>query len=186
MGTDEQAAFNCRHHIDHCSYEPDRESLLERAQRGQADAQFELGGILTEGEGVLQNYQDAFKWTRKAAEQGHVDAQSSLGWMYAIGKGVPQNFKEAVKWLQKAAEQGNGFGQSSLGWMYITGKGVSQDYVQAHMWLNLAVSNSGEIEALRESAVKGRDEAEREMSSEQIAEAQRLARKWKPKDFNVE
>ena len=63
--------------------------------------------------------------------------------------------------------------------MYDYGRGVPQDYVQAHKWYNLAASNtSGED---REQAVKNRDLIAEKMTSEQIAEAQRLAREWKPK-----
>ncbi len=49
-----------------------------------------------------------------------------------------------------------------------------QDYVQAHMWLNLA-SAEGEIDASKE-----RDKLAEKMTTVQIAEAQRLAREWKP------
>jgi len=56
---------------------------------------------------------------------------------------------------------------------------VPQDFVQAHMWYNLAASDlTGDD---RELAAKNRDSLAEEMTSEQIAEAQRLAREWKPK-----
>lgn len=63
------------------------------------------------------------------------------------------------------------------------GQGVPQDKVRAHMWFNLAASNFpivffGED---REAAVKGRDGVAEKMTWEQILEAQRLAREWKPK-----
>ncbi len=51
------------------------------------------------------------------------------------------------------------------------GHGVPQDYVQAHMWYSLAAERSS----------PGEDRVEAKMSPEQIAEAQRLAREWKPK-----
>ena len=55
------------------------------------------------------------------------------------------------------------------------GQGVTQDYVQAHMWFNLAAAQGDEIPR------KNRDAVAERMTSEQIAEAQRLAREWKPK-----
>jgi len=58
---------------------------------------------------------------------------------------------------------------------------VSQDYIQAHMWYNLATA-SAEDDEDRDMAAKGRDEVAEKMTSEQIAEAQRLAREWKPKN----
>jgi TPR repeat protein len=60
--------------------------------------------------------------------------------------------------------------------MYATGRGVPQDYVQAHMWINLAASRPTGEE--RETAAELRDLLRTQMTPEQIAEAQRLAREW--------
>ena len=76
---------------------------------------------------------------------------------------------------RRAAEQGYAGAQSNLGFMYGKGRGVPLDYVQAHMWLNLATKQG--IERAR----KARDELAKKMTPAQIAEAQRLAREWKPK-----
>jgi hypothetical protein len=59
--------------------------------------------------------------------------------------------------------------------MYDNGNGVPQDYVQAHMWFNLAGVQGDE------DATKKRDIVAAKMTPDQIAEAQRLAREWKPK-----
>ncbi len=62
--------------------------------------------------------------------------------------------------------------------MLLEGKGIPIDYVEAHLWLNLyAAQSSGED---RETAADARDLAARQMTSEQLVEAQRLAREWKP------
>jgi len=76
--------------------------------------------------------------------------------MYSNGLGVPQNHKEAVK-------------------LYRQGKGVPQDYVLAHMWWNICGSIGDEV------CVRNRNIVEKKMSPQQIEEAQRLARNWKPK-----
>jgi len=81
--------------------------------------------------------------------------------------------------LMKRAEQGYADAQNNLGTMYDKGQGVPQDYIQAHMWYNLAASSSRGDD--RERNVKNRDLVAEEMTSEQIAEAHRLAREWKPK-----
>ncbi len=95
--------------------------------------------------------------------------------MYEKGNGVPQNDTEAVKWFRLAADQKKAHAQSWLGYMYENGKGVSQDYVLALMWLNLAVAQGDADSAKRV------EKLEKEMTPEQIAEAQRLAREWIPK-----
>ena len=113
------------------------------------------------------------------AEQGNADAQYSLGLAYHEGEGVPQDHAEAVKWYRLAADQGEAKAQANLGLMYAIGEGVPQDYVLAHKWINLAASRlTGEE---REKRVKARDSVAEKMTPEQIAEAQRLAREWKPK-----
>ncbi len=59
--------------------------------------------------------------------------------------------------------------------MYSAGDGVPQDYVKAHLWFNLAAAQGNE------DARELRDLWAKKMTPEQIAEAQRLAREWKPK-----
>jgi TPR repeat protein len=127
------------------------------------------------GEGVPQNDAEAAKWYRKAADRGHADAQFKVALMYSMGKGVPQNDAEAANWCQKAADQGQADAQHTLGLMYATGRGVLQDDVQAHLWLNLAGASGDD------RAAQLRDDVAAKMTPAQIAEAQKLAREWKPK-----
>src|SRR5258708_1935052 len=75
------------------------------ADEGDADAQFNLGLMYTDGLGVPRDYSEAVKWFQKAADQGNAVAQFNLGHMYADGWGVPQNDAEAVRWYRKAADQ---------------------------------------------------------------------------------
>ena len=56
--------------------------LQEKAAKGDANAQFNLAIMYTNGEGVLQDYKQAFKWFTKAAEQGEALAQFNVGVMY--------------------------------------------------------------------------------------------------------
>ena len=99
--------------------------------------------------------------------------------MYVNGQGVPQDYAEAVKWTRKAAEMGHASAQFNLGLMYNKGQGVPKDYVQAHKWFNLSTANNPE-KINREKGVAGRDLVAGKMTPAQIAEAQKLARVWKP------
>ena len=114
------------------------------------------------------------KFYHREAEQGKAYAQFKLGEMYAKGKDVPRDDLEAVKWYRKAAEQGHGSAQNNLGVKYSEGQGVPQDYIEAHKWFNIAGAKG------LENGRKNRDEIEKFMTPEQIAEAQKLAREWKP------
>ena len=163
-------------------YAEARRLMRPLAEQGDAQAQYSLGFMYQYGKGVRQDYTEAVKWFRRAAEQGNAQAQHSLGVMYGTGRGVSQDYAEAVKWQRLAAEQGLTDAQYSLGIMYAKGHGVPQDYVQAHMWSNLAASRYPASEAeSRDKAVKNRDIIASKMTPAQIAEAQKLAREWKPK-----
>ena len=152
------------------------------AEQGDASAQLNLGIMFDQGQGVTQDYAAAAAWFRMAAEQGEAKAQFNLGVMYSNGQGVPQDYAAAVSWWRKAADQGAADAQFNLGLMYAKGQGVPQDYVQAHMWTNLAASRLAASEKeKRDDAVKNRDVVAAKMTPAQIAEAQKLAREWKPK-----
>ena len=147
---------------------------LPLAEQGDATAQFYFGSLYNDGIGVPQNYKEAVKWFRLSAEQGHAKAQYNLGVTYDKGLGVPQDYKEAVRLYRLSAEQGDASAQFNLGFMYGTGKGVLQDYSLAHMWWNICGSSGDK------DCVKNRNIVEKKMSKQQIEEAQRLARNWKP------
>jgi TPR repeat protein len=133
------------------------------------------------GEGVARR-REATKWYRKAAEHGIAEAQNNLGHMYYGGEGVPQDYAEATKWYRKAAEQGNAKAQGSLGFIYLMGRGVPKDYVISHMWFNLAGARFSASERKKREIVEHyMDIVDSKMTPAQIAEAQRLAREWKPK-----
>jgi TPR repeat protein len=83
-----------------------------------------------------------------------------------------KDYATAFKEWQPLAEEGDALAQYNLGVMYANGQGVPQDYIQASMWVNLAAAQG------QEEAVKGREILTKEMTPEQIAEAQRLAREW--------
>ena len=120
-------------------------------------------------------YAAALHEWRPLAEQGHAQAQYNLGVMYLVGNGVAQDNAEAMKWYRKAAEQEVAFAQHMLGFMYARGLGVAQDLIQAHMWSNLAAGQGNEAAASDRDTVAGK------LTAEQLAEAEKLARDWKPK-----
>jgi hypothetical protein len=149
------------------------------ADKGDAIAQTMLGMMYAQGQGVPQDDAQAFLWVRKAADQGFAQAQGMLGHMYAMGRGVPRDDAKAFFWIRKGADKGIDADLFSLGLMYAYGHGVPQDYVQAHMWFALAGSRTEDAE-MREHALGERDQVAAKMTNAQIAEAQRLAREWKP------
>jgi TPR repeat protein len=116
----------------------DVEALRRKAQEGDADAQFKLGVMYYEGEGVPKDAAEAVKWFRSAAEQGFPFVQFNLGVMYFKGEGVPKDDAEAVKWFRRAAEQGFAMAQFNLGVSYYKGEGVPKDDAEAVKWFRRA------------------------------------------------
>lgn len=152
----------------------DFDAVKVLAEQGDAKAQFKLGRMYASGDGVSQDDAESVKWLLRAAEKGNAMAQVALGGAYRFGRGVTQDFAEGARWSRKAAEQGNPDGQFQLGYAYSTGQGVPLDYVQAHKWLNLAAAKGNTDAAQYRGQVAG------SMTPEQIAEAEKLKREWKP------
>ena len=85
-----------------------------------------------------------------------------------------RDYATAVRLNRPLAEQGNANAQYNLGTFYDNGLGVPQDKVRAYMWFSLSATQG------REGAAAFRDLIARRMTPAQIAEAQKLAREWKP------
>ena len=145
------------------------------AEQGDARAQYNLGVLYRKGRGVPQDDVQARQWYEKAAAQGQAKAQYNLGTLYLNGSGVPKDYQQALRWFRMAADQGEALAQTKIGIMYDDGPGVPHDFVQAHKWYNLAATNGDK------PAAELRDALAKQMTPAQIAEAQQLAREWKPK-----
>lgn len=186
------------------------QTAMQKAGQGDAEAQYILGIMYEDGSGVEQNRAKAFLWYEKSALQGYKDAQSTLAWMYDIGNGAPQDYYKAAQWYKKAAMQGDPESQNRLAYLHQIGLGVEQDYSQALFWCKKAANQNyakaqlqlatmyglgrgvsqdliqtykwASIAAMHgeEQAVTLREDTAQEMTPEQIAEAQRLAKEWKP------
>ena len=126
------------------------------------------------------DYAAAFKEWEPLAQAGGSAAQFNLGLLYYDGHGVPQDFAEAASWFKKSADRGYVKAQHNLGAMYAVGKGVKRDYVRAYKWLSLcAAAGESSCEAQRDLAAK-------KLSSSKLANAQRMAREWKPVESEPE
>ena len=78
---------------------------LERAEQGEATAQYFLALLYRIGDGTPVNYEEAMKWLLKSAEQGYSSAQVLLGYMYKNGEGVPVNYVKAYAWMSLPTSQ---------------------------------------------------------------------------------
>ena len=155
--------------------------LLPLAESGERSAQYNLALMYGQGQGVPQDLAEALKWLRKAADQGDIDAQHDLGYVYHEGKGTPRDYAESAKWYRKAAVQGHPTSQFNVAFMYGTGQGVPLNFVEAYLWFSLAIEHLPASDGFnRGKAERNRDVIAGRMTPGQIAEAQKLAREWKP------
>ncbi len=154
------------------------EYTRKAAERGDAEAQYRMGTIYLTGRGVTRDVTEAIRWWRDAAERGHARAQFSLG-RYMPSDASVRASKPPVFWYCKAISnraelvgREEPFVLSALGRIRAQGSGASRDYVRAHMYFNLAAARDPRF------GTWSRDLLAKEMTPDQIAEAQRLASEW--------
>ena len=101
---------------------------------GNAEAQYNLGVLYLEGQGIKANVDQARAWFLKAANQNHVEAQYNLGHMALSGIGVEKNTEKALLWWKRAAEGGYAQAQFNYGRALYLG---IEDYSDQHSGLAL-------------------------------------------------
>jgi len=104
------------------------------AEKGDADAEFNLGQAYRLGRGVPNNLAMAKSWFEKAASAGHLDAETTLGLL------LFQNGDQAegLKWLRRAAEQGEPRALLVYGTALYNGDGVTQDRLLGYAYVSRA------------------------------------------------
>jgi TPR repeat protein len=103
------------------------DELREKAEAGDAEAQFRLGTAFDWGHGVKADGREAEKWYRRAAIAGYAEAQNSLGSALQAEK----KYDEALQWYERAAAQNNPLALNNLAYLYDLGLGVAQDRQKA-------------------------------------------------------
>lgn len=116
--------------------------LLAASKQGDAEAQYDLSTMYSEGKGTPTNQAAEIEWLKKSAEQGFAEAELDLGNHYELGDGVPQNHSVGMAWTTKSAEQGNVEAEYLLGLTYMHGSGglYPTDYKKGFAWLSKAAA----------------------------------------------
>ena len=146
------------------------------ADQGLAAGQVQLGSMYEQGQGTAKDLDAANEWYTMAAAQGDPAAQANLGDLFEFGDGYI-NYKQASYWYRQAAKQGYPDAQRNLGRLYETGRGVEQDYRQAYLWYALAAARGDAPAARNRDLVAGK------LLPVEVAEAQKLAQEWRPKQL---
>lgn len=110
----------------------------DAAAKNNPDAEYNLGVLYLNGQGVQANEAEAAKWFRKASVHGHMVAQFNLA-QYELDLG---NYREAVRWFKNAADRGNIIAANNLGTLYFDGKGVEKSDLMAFKYFEIAAKRN--------------------------------------------
>lgn len=153
---------------DRGEYRTAIEKWRPEANRGNADAQFNMGQAYKLGRGVSADAAQAESWYGKAARQGHEQAEGYYGLtLFENGKKG-----EAVPWLQRAVSRDDARAQYILGIMLFNADGVQKDWVRAYA-LMVRSSSTG-----LDPAVKARAQMDQFMPLDDRQKGLALARKY--------
>ncbi|KZK70918.1 hypothetical protein A1L58_11745 [Shewanella baltica] len=130
-----------------------------------------IGTMYASAVGVEKDQTRALAWFLKAAEQGSDIAEKIVGDTYNFGYGVPIDWSKAHFWYLKSARQGNLEAQKALGFLYVLGQGTEQDFKNGYAWFSIAATG-GDVES-----INYRDETAKNLSTQQLNEAQQLSSK---------
>jgi cell division septation protein DedD len=106
------------------------------ADKGNADAAFNLGQAYRLGRGVPADASQAKRWFETAANKGHLDAQVSLG-LLLFDSG---DRATAMRWLKKAADKGEPRALLVVGTALFNGDGLPQDPILGYAYVSRAAA----------------------------------------------
>lgn len=116
--------------VDTQGWSQDCLTILDKAVKGNVEAQYQLGLRYLKGLSIPENHPLAIEWLEKSAEKGNEDAQYLLGTCYENGVGVERNLSQAVRLYERSAWAANRYAQYALAefWAY------SNKFDQAVPW----------------------------------------------------
>lgn len=120
--------------------------LRPLAREGRVEAQYLLGRMYEQGDGVAKDLDEARRLYQRAAEQGHDDAGQKLALFENADSGEES---VVLEWYMPAAEEGDMEAQYNLGFMYETGWGVGIDEARAANWYGEASELQHDMAQLR-------------------------------------
>jgi hypothetical protein len=150
--------------------DPRRASLLlrEAGRLGDALAMNELGLRYQSGTGVPADETAALGWFLRGAQYGSAAAMVNLGICYGNAAGCARDYDLAGRHFAAAAKLGHPIGQFCLAELFAAGRGTAPNPVFAYVNFERAARGG------HEPAIARRDAIRATLSTEQLAEAERL------------
>lgn len=75
--------------------------IRQAARQGDEDAQITLGLIYAAGHGAAKNYNEAYRWLRRAADEGNDEAREML---VQLSDAMRKNPAQVQSWLENEAK----------------------------------------------------------------------------------
>ncbi len=135
---------------DPTSNQPDVRNMRLLAEKGDAQAQYDLGleflaNKPANGAHHEEASRQAFLWLTKSSEHNHAEAQLALGNMYFEGNGMPINPTEAARLYTLAAKAGNADAKAMMGWLHAHGRGVNWNAQKALQFYREAIEGGSPL-----------------------------------------
>lgn len=108
--------------------------LIEAAELGNAESQYNLGVCYQFGYGTDQNDSIATSWYLKSAEQGWTDGEYKMSYAYIKGTGIEKDEKKAFDYTLKCATKKDVECIFNLISCYTDGIGTEKDSVKVLEW----------------------------------------------------
>jgi len=116
------------YYYEKAQFGKERQLLLELAEGGHPEAQYNLGVLLEQSKGGEVDDKEAVHWLQRAQEQGEAKAAGLLGFLFEKGRGVPADCQQAVKYYQIAMANNDSEAMYLMALMYGRGDCVDKDY----------------------------------------------------------
>jgi TPR repeat protein len=117
-------------------------SLYQKAaQKGSAEAHYELGVIFGEDNSFYKNNNLQIYHYKLAAARDFLPAIYNLGWIYQNGDPEVTDYRQAIFWYELAANKNHLGAINNLGEIYLIGQGVDVNKIEALKWFILAIND---------------------------------------------
>jgi TPR repeat protein len=150
--------------------------LVRAAQRGNAEAAYDLASFSEQGACLPPNASQALVWYQLAAANGDTRAPNAIGEIYLGRADVAPDLQKAAFWFGRGVTLFDATAYYHLGEMYATGHGVPKDFIEAYKWFDLAADLDipDQVSEITKGAV-ARDKIREELMPAQVLEGKKRA-----------
>lgn len=165
--------------------------LRPLAEAGDDRAMIILGNMYNAGYGVIPSHKEAMSlYKRAATEKNNPQAMDVVGAMYFSALGVDQNIQTALQWFRRSAMLGDQTGAFFYATILFEGNKtdpnkLDPDVYNAYKWYKIAATENDNAVFKKDAATFARAIAEKKLTTDQVAKADKEVADWKPTDVTT-